>query len=110
MSGRAAGRAIRPRAGLPYPDACGKPCAWPEAAPEPHRPRHRPLHGARDAEDDVGSYLLYRMLAELPDGPEAPAIGLIRAPQPADERLVRKGVKAAASAMARRMSPLAKAS
>jgi hypothetical protein len=62
-----------------------------------------------EAEDDVGSYLLYRMLAELPDGPEAPAIGLIRAPLPADERLVRKGVKAAASAMARRMTPLAKA-
>lgn len=67
------------------------------------------VDASSEAEDDVGSYLLYRMLAELPDGPEAPAIGLIRAPLPADERLVRKGVKAAASAMARRMTPLAKA-
>lgn len=62
-----------------------------------------------DAEDDVGSYLLYRLLSELPDSPDAPAIGLLRTPQPADEAVVSKGVKAAASAMARRLSPLPRA-
>ena len=62
-----------------------------------------------DAEDDVGSYLLYRLLSELPDSPDAPAIGLLRTPLPADEAVVSKGVKAAASAMARRLSPLPRA-
>ncbi|MCA0366723.1 MAG: hypothetical protein LCH57_01480 [Proteobacteria bacterium] len=58
-----------------------------------------------DAEEDAGSYILYRVLADLPDGPHVPAVGLLRAPIPADETAVRKGVKAAASAMAGHLSP-----
>ncbi|WP_292071877.1 hypothetical protein [Brevundimonas sp. UBA7534] len=61
-----------------------------------------------EAEDDVGSYLLYRLLSELPDSPDAPAIGLLRTPGPADEAAISKGVKAAASAMARRLTPLSR--
>jgi hypothetical protein len=33
-----------------------------------------------DGEEDAGSYLLYRVLTALPDGSDAPAVGLIRAP------------------------------
>lgn len=59
-----------------------------------------------DIEEDVGSYLLYRVLSDLPDGPLTPSIGLLRAPAPANEAAVRKGVKAAASAMASHLTPL----
>lgn len=59
-----------------------------------------------EAEEDVGSYLLYRVLADLPEGPHTPAIGLLRAPVPADEAAVKKGVKAAASVMAGHMALL----
>ena len=59
-----------------------------------------------EAEEDAGSYLLYRVLADLPDGPLTPAIGLLRAPAPANEAVVRKGIKAAASAMASHRTPL----
>ena len=62
-----------------------------------------------EAEDDAGSYLLYRVLSDLPDGPHVPAVGLLRVPGPADEAAVRKGVKAAATAMASHLSPLARA-
>lgn len=62
-----------------------------------------------DAEDDAGSYLLYRVLADLPDGPHTPAVGLLRAPVPADEAAMRKGVKAAASAMAGHLAPQVRA-
>ena len=58
------------------------------------------VDASSEAEDDVGSYLLYRVLSELPEGPHTPAIGLLRAPLPADEALIRKGVKAAANAIA----------
>ncbi|WP_200808760.1 hypothetical protein [Brevundimonas sp. SH203] len=59
-----------------------------------------------EAEEDAGSYLLYRVLADLPDGAVTPSIGLLRAPAPANEAAVRKGVKAAASAMASHLTPL----
>ena len=59
-----------------------------------------------EAEADAGSYLLYRVLADLPDGPLTPSIGLLRAPAPANEAAVRKGIKAAASAMASHLAPL----
>ncbi|SPU52486.1 Uncharacterised protein [Brevundimonas vesicularis] len=59
-----------------------------------------------DIEEDAGSYLLYRVLSDLPDGPLTPSIGLLRAPAPANEAAVRKGVKAAASAMASHLTPL----
>ncbi len=59
-----------------------------------------------DIEEDAGSYLLYRVLSDIPDGPLTPSIGLLRAPAPANEAAVRKGVKAAASAMASHLTPL----
>lgn len=58
-----------------------------------------------EVEEDAGSYILYRVLADLPDGPHVPAIGLLRAPVPADEAAMRKGVKAAASAIAGHLAP-----
>lgn len=59
-----------------------------------------------ETEDDVGSYLLYRVLAALPEGTDTPAIGLLRAPvDEADDR-VQRAVKAAAQAMARHLAPL----
>lgn len=59
-----------------------------------------------DAEDDVGSYLLYRVLSNLPEGIDTPAVGLLRAPQHEPDAAVREAVKTAAQAMARHMSPL----
>ena len=62
-----------------------------------------------EVEEDVGSYLLYRVLSDLPEGPLTPSIGLLRAPAPANEAAVRKGIKAAASAMASHLTPLPRA-
>lgn len=61
-----------------------------------------------EAEEDVGSYLLYRVLSGLPYGPDAPAIGLLRIPDQADEDAVRRGIKVAATAIARHLAPLAR--
>lgn len=62
-----------------------------------------------DAEDDVGSYLLYRILTGLPDDADTPAVGLLRAPAGGDEHVVQRAVKATAQAMARHLSPLPRA-
>lgn len=62
-----------------------------------------------EAEEDVGSYLLYRVLSDLPDGPLTPSIGLLRAPAPANEAAIRKGIKAAATAMASHLTLLPRA-
>lgn len=59
-----------------------------------------------EAENDAGSYLLYRILSELPEGVDTPAIGLLRAPPDADEGTVRRAVKAAAQAVADHLAPL----
>lgn len=59
-----------------------------------------------DAEEDVGSYLLYRVLSSLSEGIDTPAVGLLRAPQHEPDAAVRQAVKTAAQAMARHMSPL----
>lgn len=59
-----------------------------------------------DAEEDTGSYLLYRVLADLPDGADTPAIGLLRAPENEPAAAVQKAVKAAAQAMAQHLAPL----
>ncbi|MGH7028438.1 hypothetical protein [Brevundimonas sp.] len=61
---------------------------------------------ASDAEEDAGSYILYRILNDLPDGPVSPSIGLIRAPLDASEAKIHLAVKTAASAMARHLTPL----
>lgn len=65
---------------------------------------------ASDAEDDAGSYVLYRVLADLPDSLNSPSIGLLRIPDGESEGLVRTAVKTAASAMARRLAPLPRSS
>ncbi len=59
-----------------------------------------------ESEDDVGSYLLYRILSSLPDGPDTPAVGLLRAPEREPDTAVQQAVKAAVQAMARHLSPL----
>lgn len=59
-----------------------------------------------EAEEDAGSYILYRILADLPDSLNSPSIGLLRIPDGESEYRVRAAVKTAASAMARRLSPL----
>ncbi len=61
---------------------------------------------ASDAEEDAGSYILYRILNDLPDGPASPAIGLIRAPSEAPNAKVQAAVKTAASVIARHLAPL----
>jgi pyrrolidone-carboxylate peptidase len=59
-----------------------------------------------EAEDDVGSYLLYRVLANLPDGLDTPAVGLLRAPETETDDAMQRAVKTAAQAMARHLSPI----
>jgi hypothetical protein len=61
---------------------------------------------ASDAEEDAGSYILYRILNDLPDGAASPAIGLIRAPSDVADAKVQLAVKTTASAIARHLAPL----
>lgn len=65
---------------------------------------------ASDAEEDAGSYILYRILNDLPDGAASPAIGLIRAPSDAPNAKVQAAVKTAASVIARHLAPLPRSS
>jgi pyrrolidone-carboxylate peptidase len=62
-----------------------------------------------DSEEDVGSYLLYRILTALPDNADAPSVGLLRVPALIDGEQLRRGVQTAAAAMARHLSPLPRA-
>lgn len=57
-----------------------------------------------EAEDDAGSWLLHRILTDLPDGADLPAIGLLRAPERQPDADVQQAVRLAASAMARQMA------
>ena len=59
-----------------------------------------------DSEEDVGSYLLYRVLTALPDNADAPSVGLLRVPASLDDEQLRLGVQTAAAAIARHLSPL----
>lgn len=59
-----------------------------------------------DAEEDVGSYLLYRVLCSLSESMDTPAVGLLRAPQNEPDAAVRQAVRTAAQTMARHMGPL----
>ncbi|MDI1326729.1 MAG: hypothetical protein PSV23_07995 [Brevundimonas sp.] len=59
-----------------------------------------------DAEDDAGSYLLYRVLSSLPEGLDTPAVGLLRAPENTPASTVQRAVKTAAEAMARHLAPM----
>lgn len=63
-------------------------------------------NASSESEDDAGSYLLYRVLATLPDGPDTPAIGLLRVPEHAPDAAMQRAVKAAAQAMAYHLPPL----
>lgn len=65
---------------------------------------------ASDAEEDAGSYILYRILADLPDGAASPAIGLIRVPSDVPDARVQLAVKTVASAIARHLAPLPRSS
>ncbi|MDP3379006.1 MAG: hypothetical protein Q8S53_11625 [Brevundimonas sp.] len=58
-----------------------------------------------DTVTDPGNYLLYRVLCSLPDGPDAPLVGLLRVPDGQGSAITR-AVRLAAEAMARHLSPL----
>lgn len=64
------------------------------------------VSASSEAEEDAGDYLLFRILNALPEGVDAPAVGLIRAPADLDDAAVTAGIKAAAGAIARHLSPL----
>lgn len=64
------------------------------------------VSASSEAEEDAGDYLLFRILNALPDGEDAPAVGLIRAPANMDDAALTAGVKAAAGAIALHLSPL----
>lgn len=61
-----------------------------------------------ESEEDVGSYLLYRVLTALPDNADAPSVALLRVPASIDAEQLRQGVQTAAGVMARHMAPLAR--
>ena len=65
-----------------------------------------PADATSEAEPDIGSYLLFRILAQLPDLADPPVIGLLRVPADATLERACKGVKAAASAVAAQLSPV----
>lgn len=64
------------------------------------------VRASAEAEEDAGDYLLFRILNALPEGVDAPAVGLIRAPADLDDAAVTAGIKAAAGAIALNLSPL----
>ncbi|CAN5158220.1 hypothetical protein BH10PSE1_BH10PSE1_02980 [soil metagenome] len=59
-----------------------------------------------DGEEDVGSFLLYSILTGLPADIDAPAVGLLRAPVHMSSAELNKGVRIAAGAIARHLTPL----
>lgn len=61
---------------------------------------------ASDAEEDAGSYLLYRILAALPDSLSVPAVGLLRLPRDMAPEPTDQAIKVAASAIARHIPAL----
>lgn len=65
-----------------------------------------PANASSESEEDAGSYLLYRVLSGLPDGPDTPAIGLLRAPEHEPDASVQRAVKTTAETMARHFGPL----
>lgn len=65
-----------------------------------------PADATSDSEDDAGSYLLYKVLTALPDNADAVSVGLLRTPAGLEPDAARRGVEAAAMAIARHLSPL----
>lgn len=68
-----------------------------------------PADASSQGEEDIASYLLYRILCALPDGMDAPSIGLLRVPETGDADTLERGIKAVAGAISRHMSPLPRA-
>lgn len=61
-----------------------------------------------DADADAASYVMFRALSGLADGVDAPAVALVRVPAGDPARVV-TGVDAVLGALARHLSPLARA-
>lgn len=59
-----------------------------------------------EAEEDSGSYLLYRVLSALPEQQDTPAVALLRAPVAASDAEITRAVKIVAQEMARHLAPL----
>ena len=75
----------------------------------------RALHDAHigatatsDGDEDAGDFLLYSILSGLPDGIDAPAVGLLRAPVHMSAAELNKGARLAAAAVARHLAPLSR--
>lgn len=64
------------------------------------------VQATSEAEPDAGSYLLYRILSDLPDISEAPIVGLLRVPSDATLDVALRGIKAATAAIAGQLAPL----
>jgi len=60
-------------------------------------------------ETDVENWLLYSILTELPDDRDAPAVGLLRVPAQVPAGDLDRGIRAAATAIARHLTPLPRA-
>lgn len=67
------------------------------------------VDASSDEDEDVGSFLLYSALNSLAEDTDTRAIALLRAPMNVAPAIVAKGVKAAAAAIARNLSPLPRA-
>lgn len=63
------------------------------------------VRSTSEADPDAGSYLLYRVLAQLPDEGETPAVALLRAPPETPSPEVCKAVKTAAQVLTQHFSP-----
>ena len=62
-----------------------------------------------DGATGAGGYLLYQILASVPDTELAPSVGMVLLPPNLEPEATREAVKAAASAMATSLSPLPRA-
>ncbi|MGA0544277.1 hypothetical protein ACO2Q1_03280 [Brevundimonas sp. VNH65] len=64
------------------------------------------VDASSEEDEDVGSFLLYSVLNSLSEETDTRAVALLRAPMDVGPAAVAKGVKAAAAAIARNLSPL----
>lgn len=67
------------------------------------------VDASSDEDEDVGSFLLYSTLNSLSEITDTRAVALLRAPMNIAPAAVARGVKAAAAAIARNLSPLPRA-
>ena len=69
----------------------------------------QPAEISSQSDEDAASYMLFRAMCGLPDGVDAPAVALLRVPS-GDPARAGAGLEAAMAAIARHLSPAARAS